>query len=155
MIFKKFERLVKRGVLSENELDRLIREAELSRTSLEELLGTGGIPKHEILLCLSEYYNAPFVEYDEGVIVSQQIMRRIDMERLKRVQWLPLSIQQDAAEVISCYPDDPVVIEDIKKTLHVKNITFRVALAADLVRIIEHNQDLNPGLPPSPGGGRM
>ncbi len=83
-------------------------------------MGTAGVPKHEILLCLSEYYNAPFAEYDEGVIVSQQIIRRMDMERLKRVLWLPLSIQQDAAEVIACYPDDPAVLEDIQKTLHVK-----------------------------------
>lgn len=142
---------MKRGILSGDELDRLIRETEISRTSLEELLGTAGVPKHEILLCLSEYYNAPFAEYDEGVIVSQQIIRRVDLERLKRVLWLPLSIQQDAAEVIACHPDDPAMIEDIRKTLHVKNVEFRVALSADLIRIIEHNQDLNPGFPPSAG----
>ncbi len=148
---KKFKRLIKRGVLSGEELDRLIREAELSRTSLEELLRAADIPKHEILLCLSEYYNAPFVEYDEGVIVSQQVVRRMDMERLKHVLWLPLSVQQDSAEVIASYPDDPKVIDDIRHTLQVKNIEFRVALAADLIRIIEHNQDLNPGFPPSAG----
>jgi uncharacterized membrane protein YidH (DUF202 family) len=151
MVRKKFERLMKRGVLSGDELDRLIRESATSGSVLEEMLIGRGVPKHEILLCLSEYYNAPFAEYDEGVIVSQQIIRRVDMERLKRVLWLPLSIQQDAAEVIACYPDDPVVIEDIQKTLHVKTVEFRVALSADLIRIIEHNQDLNPGLPPSAG----
>jgi len=151
MITNKFNRLVNRGLLSRDELDRIIREAEFSRTSLEELLGTAGVPKHEILLCLSGYYNAPFAEYDEGVIVSQQIIRRMDMERLKRVLWLPLSIQQDAAEVIACYPDDPAVLEDIRKTLQVKNVEFRVALSADLIRIIEHNQDLNPGFPPPAG----
>ncbi len=151
MTTKKFNRLINRGLLSRDELDRLIREAEQSRTSLEELLGTAGVPKHEILLCLSEYYNVPFAEYDEGVIVSQQIMRRVDMERLKRVHWLPLSIQQDSAEVIASCPDDPAVLEDIRKTLQVKNVAFRVALSADLIRIIEHNQDLNPGFPPSAG----
>ncbi|MCK9420515.1 MAG: hypothetical protein M0R70_14180 [Nitrospirae bacterium] len=151
MITNKFDRLVRRELLSRDELYRLIVEAELSRTSLEDLLGTAGVPKHEVLLCLSEYYNAPFVEYDEGVVVSQQIMRRVDMERLKRVLWLPLSIQQDAAEVIACYPDDPVVLEDIQKTLQVKTVEFRVTLSADLIRIIEHNQDLNPGFPPSAG----
>jgi len=142
---------MKRGVLSGDELDRLIRESATSGSVLEEMLIRRGVPKHEILLCLSEYYNAPFAEYDEGVIVSQQIIRRVDMERLKRVLWLPLSIQQDAAEVIACHPDDPVVIEDIQKTLHVKSIAFRVALSADLIRIIEHNQDLNPGFPSSAG----
>ena len=151
MVRNKFERLKKRGVLSGDELDRLIRESATSGSLLEELLIGRGVPKHEILLCLSEYYNAPFAEYDEGVIVSQQIVRRLDMERLKRVLWLPLSIQQDSAEVIASYPDDPAVLEDIRKTLQVKNVDFRIALSADLIRIIEHNQDLNPGFPPSAG----
>ena len=84
--------------------------------------------------------------------MSQQIIRRMDMERLKRALWLPLSIMQDKAEVIACYPDDRAVRDDIQKTLNVKTIEFKVALPGDLVRIIEHNQDLNPGFPPS--GGR-
>ena len=151
MVRNKFDRLIKRGVLSGDDLHRIIRESATSGSLLEEMLIGKGVPKHEILLCLSEYYNAPFAEYDEGVIVSQQIIRRMDMERLKRVLWLPLSIQQDAAEVIACYPDDPAVLEDIRKTLQVKNVEFRVALSADLIRIIEHNQDLNPGFPPSAG----
>jgi uncharacterized membrane protein YidH (DUF202 family) len=152
MLHKKFDRLIKRGFLSGDELDRLIREAAASGPLLEELLIKAGVPKHELLLCLSEFYNAPFTEFDEGVIVSQQIIRQMDMERLKRVLWLPLSIQPDSAEVIASYPDDPALIEDIQKTLQVKNIALRVALSADLVRIIEHNQDLNPNFPPS--GGR-
>ncbi len=151
MTMNKFDRLVNRRVLSRDELDRITREAAASGPLLEELLTKAGVPKHEILLCLSKYYNAPFVEYDESVIVSQQIMRRVDMERLKRALWLPLSIQQDAAEVIACHPDDQVVIEDIQKTLHVKNVAFRVALSDDLVRIIEHNQDLNAGFSPPAG----
>ena len=75
----------------------------------------------------------------------------MDMERLKRALWLPLSITEEKAEVIACYPDDPQVRDDIQKTLQVKTIDFKVALPADLIRIIEHNQDLNPGFPPSAG----
>ena len=151
MINNKFNRLLTRGLLSGDELNRLIRASAASGSLPEEMLIEKGIPRHELLLCLSEYYNVPFAEYDEGVIVSQQIIRRVDMERLKRVLWLPLSIREDSAEVIACHPDDPVVIEDIQTTLHVKTIEFRVALPTDLVRIIEHNQDLNPGFPPSAG----
>ena len=122
-----------------------------SGVSLEERLLLHGIPKHEILFCLSEYYGYPSVEFDETVIVSQQIIRRMDMERLKRALWIPLSIMEGKAEVIVCYPDDPSVREEIQKTLHVDTIDIKVALPADLIRIIEHNQDLNPGFPPAAG----
>lgn len=152
MIQKKFNRLVKRGIFSRKQLENLAHDAAEAGLRMEDVLCAKGVPRHEILFCLSEYYECPFVEFDEGVIVSQQIVRRMDMERLKRALWLPVSIMQDKAEVIACYPDDRVVRDDIQKTLNVKTVEFKVALRPDLVRIIEHNQDLNPGFPPS--GGR-
>ena len=103
-----------------------------------------GVPKHEILFCLSEYYGLPFVEYDESIITAYLLIIRLDMEKLKQSLWFPRSIRQDRAEVIAYRPDDPRVIDDIKKTLGVHHIDFIVALPADIVRIIEHNFDVNP-----------
>ena len=149
---KKFERLIKRGILSGDELDRLIRESATSGSLLEEKLIENGVPKHELLFCLSEYYGLPFVEYDESVITAYLLIIRLDMENLKRHLWFPRSIREDRAEVIACRPDDPRVIDDIKKTLGVRHIDFIVALPADLIRIIEHNFDVNPSF--SYSGGR-
>lgn len=128
-----------------------MKESEDSGNSPEELFIGNGIPKHELLFCLSEYYGAPYVEYDEGIIVSQNILRAVDMERLKGALWFPLSVTGDTAEVIACDPWDPGVVSDVKKTLGVGRIDFLVALPSDLVRIIENNQDLNPHFPPSAG----
>jgi uncharacterized membrane protein YidH (DUF202 family) len=149
---KKYYRLIRRGEFSAQDLESLVRDAEGSYLPVEELLLRRGVPRHEVLFCLKEYYGVPFVEYDESVIVSQQITRRMDMERLKRALWLPVSITEDRAEVVACRPDDPAVLDDVRKTLGVSQIDFKVALPSDLVRIIEHNQDLNPGFPPA--GGR-
>jgi uncharacterized membrane protein YidH (DUF202 family) len=151
MVTEKFNRLIKRGLISRNELEQLLTESKASNIHLEDALIQGGVPRHEVLFCLSGYYGVPFVEYDEAVIVSQQIIRRMDMERLKRMLWLPLSVQENRAEVIACYPDDPAVHDDVRKTLNVAEIVFRISLPSDLIRIIEHNQDLNPGFPPAAG----
>ncbi len=151
MIRNKYYRLVKRGVLSPQGFEALVLGHSGSDASFEELLRAEGVPKHELLLALSEYHGVPFVEYDEAVIVSQQIVRQMDLERLKRMLWLPLSIMHDKAEVIACYPEDPVVLADIRTTLRVEKIDFQIALPSDLIRIIEHNQDLNPGFPSSAG----
>ena len=148
---EKYHRLVKRGIISALRLEGLLRESAKTGASLENLLRAHGVPKHEILFCLSEYYGIPFAEYDEDVIVSQQIIRRMDMERLKQALWLPLSIMQDKAEVIACYPDAPALLADIRSTLGVETVDFKIALPSDLIRIIEHNQDLNPGFPPAAG----
>jgi uncharacterized membrane protein YidH (DUF202 family) len=85
------------------------------------------------------------------VIVSQQIVRRMDMERLKQALWLPLSITGEGAEVLASSPNDAALLEEIRTTLGVATIVFKVALPSDLIRIIEHNQDLNPGFPKTAG----
>ena len=148
----KFERLVSRGLLTREELGEIIKESGDSGKYPEELLIGRGIPRHEVLFCLSEFYGYPFVEYDEEVMASYLLTRRLDMEKLKQALWFPLSVMQDRAEVIAYKPDDTAVVEDIKKSLGVEKIDFIVALPSDLVRIIENNNDVNPGFPFS--GGR-
>ncbi len=147
----KFKRLVSRGIVTADALEQFVRDATGATSPIENHLLARGVPKHEILLCLSDYYGYPYVEYEESIIVSRQIVRGTDMERLKKSLWMPLSIRDDKAEVIACYPDDAEVLNDIRKTLGVRKIDFKVCLPADLVRIIEHNQDVNPGFPPAAG----
>jgi uncharacterized membrane protein YidH (DUF202 family) len=149
---KKFERLIKRGVLSGDDLDQLICKSATSGSLLEDLLIEKGVPKHEVLFCLSEFYGFPFVEYDESVAASYFLVLRLDLEHQKKALWFPLSVREKRAEVIACRPDDERVIGDIKKTLGVEQIDFRIALPADLIRIIEHNFDVNRNF--SISGGR-
>jgi uncharacterized membrane protein YidH (DUF202 family) len=139
----KYHRLVVRGFLSFPELEGIRQEAEESRRSIEDLLLERGVPKHELLFCLSEYYGYPFVEFDESVAASYFVVMKLDLEHQKKALWFPLSVREKKAEVIACRPDDERVIEDIRKTLGVEQIDFRVALPADLLRIIEHNFDVN------------
>lgn len=151
MLDKKFSRLIRNRIITEKKLDKHLDNARSSGKYPEELLIEKGVPKHEIILCLSEYYGRPVVEYDEGIVISRKILSVVDMEKLKRTLWMPLSFNKDEAEIIAYAPEDPAVIVDIKKTLGVENINFSVALPSDLVRIIENNQDLNPGFPPTAG----
>jgi hypothetical protein len=69
---KIFDRLINNGLLTKKKLDEVMYEyeSETSGKYAEELLIQRGIPKHEILFCLSEYYiQYPFVEYNESIVV--------------------------------------------------------------------------------------
>jgi uncharacterized membrane protein YidH (DUF202 family) len=143
MIRDKFNRLLRQGVLSEIELDSMERETIATGTAIEDLMIRQGIPKHEVLFSLSEYYGYPFVEFEEDVAASYFLVLRLDLEHQKSALWFPLSVCGKKAEVIAYRPDDAHVIEDIKNTLGVEQIDFRVSLPADLIRIIEHNFDVN------------
>lgn len=150
MLNEKFERLIKQGFLSEEELLDIIAECSASGKFPEDLLLSKGIPKHEILFCLTEYYGYPFMEYDEDIMVSSKIVRMMDLDSMKKVLWIPLYFDSEQAEVIACNPDESC-IEEIKHTLNVKKVSFFVALPADIIRIIENNLDLNPNFGVSAG----
>lgn len=151
MSIEKFRRLVRRGILTEERLKKIIRASSVPGSYPEETLIKQGVPKQEILFSLSEYYGYPFLEYDEGVVVSPQVIRRLDTERLKQALWFPLSVADNSATILAYDPQDPVVLRDIETTLGVHDLTFMFSLPQDLVRIVENNQDLNPGFPPSAG----
>lgn len=139
--------------MSEEESGEIFNESKASGKYPEELLMEKGIPKHEILFSLAEYYGCPFVEYNEGVVASYFLIlsKHLSMEKLKHALWFPLYVAKDRAEVIAYSPHDPTITEDIKKTLEVNEINFIIALPSDIVRIIEHNFDVNPGFPSSAG----
>jgi hypothetical protein len=79
MVMNKFERLLRRRILTRNELEHYAQESSVLRVPFEELLEEKGVPKHEILFCLSEYYGVPFVEYEESVIASYFLTIHLDL----------------------------------------------------------------------------
>ena len=148
---RKFERLIKRKLLTEEELSESLEAALASGRYPEEILLEKGIPKHEILFCVAEDCGCPFVEFDEDISAPQDVIRRLDLEKLKTALWFPVSLGNDKAGAIAYEPASPAVLEDIKRTMKVEEVEFQVALPSDIVRIIENNQDINPHFPPSSG----
>jgi uncharacterized membrane protein YidH (DUF202 family) len=73
------------------------------------------------------------------------------MERLKRSHWLPVSVRGKSAEVIAYQPDSPALMEEVKGSLGAEEVRFIVALPAEIVRMVENNQDINPDFPPAAG----
>ncbi len=148
---KKFDRLFRESILTHEEFERVMQESKASGIYPEELLIKKGIPKHEVLFSLSEYYSCPFVEFSEKIMASYLLTKRLDIEKHRRALWFPLSVVKDRAEVIAYKPGDPAVAADVKKTLGVKEIDFIIALPSDLSRIIDNNFDVNPDAPFSAG----
>jgi len=151
MKYSKFYRLVRRGLVTDASLDKAMEESTSAGVAVEEVLLKSGIPRHELLLSLSEHYNLPFVEYDEDLVISREITRGLDLEALKVRLWVPVSVGHGSAEVIAYDPDSPELAGNIRNTLGVENIRFAFALPSDITRIIENHQDVNPGFPPCAG----
>jgi uncharacterized membrane protein YidH (DUF202 family) len=107
--------------------------------------------KFESLKALAARYACPWIEYSETVNGPAEILRWLDLKALLKAGWFPLSVKDKTATVIALAPSAELTVE-IKKALRVEEISFLVTLPTDLVRIFEHNQDLNPRFPLT--GGR-
>jgi len=151
MSYEKFAILLRKGLITECGLDEAAKESESTGNSVEEVLIKKGLPRHELMLSLSEYYNLPFVEYDEELVISREITRDLDLDMLRAQLWIPVSVGKDSAEVIAYEPDTPELVAAVKKTLGVNEIRFTLSLPADIVRILENHQDVNPGFPACAG----
>jgi len=146
-----FASLVSQGLITRDRLGEIIQESLSTGAHPGQLLIERGIPKHQVLLCLAEYYGHPFVEYDEGLTASEENLRQVDLERLKRTLWFPLAVRGGRAYVIACDPHNRSVETEVRGALRVELINWLVTLPSDLIRIIENNQDVNPNFPPSAG----
>lgn len=148
----RFQELVDKGLLAADELSDIVTSSGSTGRFPEDLLLNRGISRHEILFCLSRFFNCPFVEYDEDLTPPDFLVKKLHLGKHKRALWFPLSVTEDSTEVVAYDPGAPNLTEDIKNTLGVQTIHFRVAFAADIIRIIENSFDLNPGF--SSSGGR-
>lgn len=150
-LFSKFGGLISKNFVSEEKLSGILDEAVSSDVYPETLLMERGVPKHEILRCLSEENHLPIMEFDERIIADKELIAGLDMEGLKKSMWFPLSSNQNQADVLVCDPKNPALDEEIKALLNVNGLKKSVALPSDLIRIIENNQDANPHFPASAG----
>ena len=109
-----------------------------------------GLEKLQALEALGKRYGCPWVEYQESVTGPQLLLWKLDMAQLRAEGWFPRLVGDGRATVIAIEPC-PALAAKVRKTLGVQEVEFQVTLAEDLLRIFEHNQDLNPGFPPTAG----
>ncbi len=95
-------------------------------------------------------YGCPWLLFSEDIVGPPDLLRWMDLEDLKKHGWFPQEVSGQKATVITCRPPQELTAE-IKSSLQVNEVEFIVTSQADLRRIIEHNQDLNPGFPPCAG----
>ena len=133
----KFAALIISGRLHQQELDALVKHAERERTAVETvLMKQKHLSKHEIGAALSAYYQCPFKEYDEKVLIAPECVSGINPNYLKTNYWIPLRVSEKTVDVLI---DDPYAhdrIQDIKRLYPGKKIKCLVGLREDILQYV-------------------
>jgi len=133
----KFDYLLAQQRITQDELNAAIAEARKKATDAESILVEQyKVPKADIGTSLSTFYNCPFVEFDEKILVPPDLMKDLKVEYLKKNFWLPLRREDNALLVLVDNPQDLQKIDSIGQLLPNQKIRFAVGLRKDILRFI-------------------
>ena len=129
----KFDYLISQGLLSQDEVNQAIGIARQKNVDVEAvLLEQFKVPRAELGTSLSQFYRAPFVEFDPRIIPPPDLMKDLKLEFLKRNVWLPLRRDAGAVVVLIDNPQDLQRVDAIHQLLRGHSVQLAVGLRKDI-----------------------
>lgn len=133
----KFDYLISRGLITQDELNLTVSDARTKQTDVESLL----IEKYKITpkdlgQSLSQFYRCPFVEYDGRTIIDPELLKNLNVDYLKKNFWIPLRRDRDGIQILIDDPNNLDRVADIKRIFPGRNIQFAVGLRKDILQFV-------------------
>jgi len=138
--YGRFYYLIRNQLLSEEQLDKTKELAKQGKKSIESiLLSQFGLDKTELGRSLSEYYQCPFVEFDEMEVgTTPACVRGIKEHFFRTNSCAPIREKSGTLIVALDNPHDIAKIDNIRRVLKAKNFQFAVSLKEDMNRFIDY-----------------
>ncbi|MBT3379867.1 MAG: GspE/PulE family protein [Lentisphaerae bacterium] len=136
---------------TEGPYEYLIAQGRITRQQLEEIEqaandGVGSVPyllkatfeltTEEIGASLEQYYQVPFMGYNEEVVPPESLVESLNKSFLIRNTWVPVSGDRERAVILIDNPNDAQKIMDIQGILNADSYEFMVGLEEDILRYL-------------------
>jgi type II secretory ATPase GspE/PulE/Tfp pilus assembly ATPase PilB-like protein len=122
-----------RGILSQAELDAAVEESLSREVDLETiLLDKCRVSKSELGSALSEFYQCPYVSYDERTVIDPELLKNLSFDYLRRNSWIPLKRQGSVLDIVINDPHDLEKGLDIRRAFPGLTVRFSVGLRRDI-----------------------
>src|SRR5438093_3416914 len=133
----KFDYLLAQHRIEPQELSSAVAEARRRQTDVESILiEQYKVPKGELGVALSQFYECPFVEYDEKILPPPDLMKDLRLEYLRRNFWLPLRRENNGIVVLIDNPQDLQRIDSVSQALKNRKIRWAVGLRKDILSFL-------------------
>jgi hypothetical protein len=114
----KFDYLLAQSRITQEELASAVAEARRRQSDVESiLLEQYKVPRVDLGVSLSQFYECPFVEYDDKIIPPPDLMKGLRIEYLRRNFWLPLRREDHHIVVLIDNPQDLQRIDSVAQAL--------------------------------------
>ncbi|OQW30130.1 MAG: hypothetical protein A4E20_17115 [Nitrospira sp. SG-bin2] len=129
--------LAYRGLISPDDLDAAVKEALSREVDLETvLLDKYHVPKSDLGAALSEFYQCPYVPFDERTVIDPDLLKNLSFDYLRNSAWIPLKRQGTVLDVVINDPHDLDKGLDIRRAFPGVTIRFSVGLRRDIEQYI-------------------
>ncbi|MBH0207831.1 MAG: type II/IV secretion system protein [Nitrospira sp.] len=108
--------------------ESLAREVDLETV----LIDTYRVPKPALGSALSEFYQYPYLPYDERTIIDPELFRNLSFDYLRKNSWVPLKRQGTVLDIVTNDPRDVEKDLDIRRAFPGATIRFSVGLRRDI-----------------------
>ncbi len=133
----KFDFLISRGFLKENELDNAWDEAREKKETMEAfLMGKYKISKDDISKSYEEFFRCKVVGYNDKFPIPGDLLKNLKKEYLRRELWVPLEKKDGNIQVIVDDPNNILKRDTIESILKTKAVKYDVALTEDILKYI-------------------
>ncbi|MGE0467877.1 MAG: GspE/PulE family protein [Nitrospira sp.] len=122
-----------RGLISQVDLDTAVEESLSREIDLEMiLLEKYRVPRAALGLALSEFYQCPYVSYDERTVIDPELLKNLSFDYLRRNSWIPLKRQGTVLDIVINDPHDLEKGLDIRRAFPGTTVRFSVGLRRDI-----------------------
>ena len=129
--------LVFRGILSQNDMEAAVAAAKDNTEDLESLLlDRYRVTKTALGAALSDFYQCPYLPYDERTVLDGNLYKTLSTDYLKRNLWLPISRQGFMLDVLTTDPNDPDKGWDVRRAFPGATIRYSVGLRRDIEQFL-------------------
>jgi type II secretory ATPase GspE/PulE/Tfp pilus assembly ATPase PilB-like protein/GAF domain-containing protein len=133
----KFDFLVSRGLLKEEELDNAWEEAREKKESMEFfMMGKYKISKDDISKSYEEFFRCKVVSFNDKFPIPGELLKNLKKEYLRRELWVPLEKKDGYIQVIVDDPNNILKRDTIESILKTKAVKYDVALTEDILKYI-------------------
>jgi type II secretory ATPase GspE/PulE/Tfp pilus assembly ATPase PilB-like protein len=125
--------LVCRSILSPAELERAVAEATGGGIDIETLLlDRYHVPKDVLGAILSDYYQCPYLPFDERTVIDVDLVRTLNHDYLRKNLWLPVARRGQLLDVLTHDPHDLDRGWDVRRSFPGMTIRYSVGLRRDI-----------------------
>lgn len=133
----KFDYLVSRDILKEEELDNAWEEARERKETMESyLMSRYRVSKDDIGKSYEEFYRCKFIPFNDKIVIPGDLLKNLKRDYLRRELWVPLDKTDGKIHILVDDPNNILKRDMIENLLKTKAVRYDVAFPEDIIKFI-------------------